>query len=41
MAKKKSFSHIEAQDALEQLGQSHLSGKEIVYELLHILYLQN
>ena len=36
MAKKKSFSHIEAQDALEQLGQSHPSGKEIVYELLRI-----
>ena len=36
MAKKKSFSHIEAQDALEQLGQSHPSGEEIVYELLRI-----
>lgn len=37
MAKKtKSFSHIEAQDALEKLNESHPSGEELVYHLLSI-----
>ena len=37
MAKKtKSFSHIEAQDALEALTCSNPSGEELVYELLRI-----
>lgn len=37
MAKKtKSFSHIEAQDALEVLSRSNPSGEELVYELLRI-----
>ena len=37
MAKKtKSFSHIEAQDALEKLNELHPSGKELVYHLLSI-----
>lgn len=37
MAKKtKSFSHIEAQDALEILSRSNPSGEELVYELLRI-----
>lgn len=37
MAKKtKSFSHIEAQDALEKLNESRPSGEELVYHLLSI-----
>lgn len=37
MAKKtKSFSHIEAQDALEKLNELHSSGEELVYHLLSI-----
>lgn len=37
MAKKtKSFSHIEAQDALEKLNELHPSGEELVYHLLSI-----
>ncbi len=37
MAKKtKSFSHIEAQDALEKLNKLHPSGEELVYHLLSI-----
>lgn len=37
MAKKtKSFSHIEAQNALEKLNESHPSGEELVYHLLSI-----
>ena len=39
MAKKtKSFSHIEAQDALEALTCSNPSGEELVYELLRYIY---
>lgn len=26
----KSFSHIEAQDALEKLNESHISGEELI-----------
>jgi hypothetical protein len=36
MAKTKSFSHIEAQDALEVLSQSKTTGEELVYDLLRI-----
>lgn len=37
MAKKvKSFSHIEAQDALERLNETKPTGKELVYDLLRI-----
>lgn len=37
MAKKiKSFSHIEAQDALERLNETKPTGEELVYELLRI-----
>lgn len=37
MAKKtKSFSHIEAQDALEKLNESKPSGEELIYSLLRI-----
>lgn len=37
MAKKtQSFSHIEAQDALEKLNESRPSGEELVYDLLRI-----
>ena len=37
MAKKaKSFSHIEAQDALEKLNELHPSGEELVFHLLSI-----
>lgn len=37
MAKKtKSFSHIEAQDALERLNEKQLDGNELVYDLLRI-----
>lgn len=37
MAKKtKSFSHIEAQDALEKLNESRPSGEELIYSLLRI-----
>lgn len=36
MSKGKSFSHIEAQDALELLNESHPSGEELVYDLLRI-----
>lgn len=36
MRKTKSFSHIAAQDALEQLNESCLSGDELVYHLLRI-----
>ena len=37
MAKKtKSFSHIEAQDALEHLNETRPTGEELVYELLRI-----
>lgn len=32
----KSFSHIEAQDALEKLNESHISGEELIYHLLAI-----
>lgn len=32
----KSFSHIEAQDALEKLADIHPTGEELVYELLRI-----
>lgn len=34
--KSKSFSHIEAQDALERLNENHPSGKELIYDLLRI-----
>lgn len=34
--KTKSFSHIEAQDALEKLNKLHPSGEELVYHLLSI-----
>ena len=37
MAKKtKSFSHIEAQDALEHLNETKPTGEELVYDLLRI-----
>jgi len=36
MRKTKSFSHIAAQDALEQLNESRLSDDELVYHLLRI-----
>lgn len=37
MAKKtKSFSHIEAQDALEHLNETQPSGEELIYDLLRI-----
>ena len=37
MAKKtKSFSHIEAQDALERLNETKPTGEELVYDLLRI-----
>lgn len=37
MAKKtKSFSHVEAQDALEKFSETNISGEEFIYELLRI-----
>lgn len=36
MGKSKSFSHIEAQDALEQLNESVSTGEELLYSLLRI-----
>lgn len=37
MAKKtKTYSQVEATEALEQLGQRDMSAREFIYELLHI-----